>query len=115
MPESASTMVLRSFHIPQDLEDKLRSLAFQLRCPKADLVRHFVAKGLDELTRQSGGGATWSVKEQRWTVTEDGAKRVRKLLESSPAAGANASSSATVAADIERLAPAAVQREAAAK
>lgn len=52
MSEQADTMVLRSFHVPQALDDEMRSLAFALRCSKADLLRFFITNQLRDLKRQ---------------------------------------------------------------
>lgn len=46
MAENADTMVLRSFHLPQSMDDDLRGLAFDLRCSKADVLRFFINVGL---------------------------------------------------------------------
>ena len=54
MAESTRPMVLRSVHLPAELDEQLRSLAFHLRRPKADLIRFFVGDGLQELTRRLG-------------------------------------------------------------
>jgi hypothetical protein len=78
MAEKADTMVLRSFHLPQGMDDELRELAFALRCAKADLLRFFINQGMKSLagwrswdrdvldqfaqTVQAGGGSE-SVKE----------------------------------------------------
>ena len=83
MAEDADTMVLRSFHLPQGMDDQLRGLAFSLRCAKADVLRSFIDQGmrsladrygpdwtswnrevLDEVAREvEAGGAAASVKE----------------------------------------------------
>jgi predicted DNA-binding protein len=49
--ERSDVMVLRSINLPADMDEQLRSLAFQLRRPKADLVRYFINVGLTQLTR----------------------------------------------------------------
>lgn len=50
MAENADTMVLRSFHLPQSMDDQLRELAFGLRCAKADVQRFFIKTGLQVVT-----------------------------------------------------------------
>ena len=42
---AARPMVLRSINLPAEMDEQLRSLAFYLRRPKADLMRHFVRLG----------------------------------------------------------------------
>ena len=54
MAEDADTMVLRSFHLPQGMDDQLRGLAFSLRCAKADVLRFFIDQGMRSLTDQYG-------------------------------------------------------------
>jgi hypothetical protein len=54
MAESADTMVLRSFHMPQGMDDGLRGLAFTLRCAKADLLRFFIDQGMRNLAERYG-------------------------------------------------------------
>jgi predicted DNA-binding protein len=51
MVERSDVMVLRSINLPADMDEQLRSLAFQLRRPKADLVRYFINVGLTQLTQ----------------------------------------------------------------
>lgn len=51
MAERSDVMVLRSINLPADMDEQLRSLAFQLRRPKADLVRYFINVGLTQFTR----------------------------------------------------------------
>ena len=51
MVERSDVMVLRSINLPADMDEQLRSLAFQLRRPKADLMRYFINAGLTQLTR----------------------------------------------------------------
>jgi predicted DNA-binding protein len=51
MVERSDVMVLRSINLPTDMDEQLRSLAFQLRRPKADLVRYFIDVGLTQLSR----------------------------------------------------------------
>ena len=51
MAERSDVMVLRSINLPADMDEQLRTLAFQLRRPKADLVRYFINAGLTQLTR----------------------------------------------------------------
>ena len=51
MVERSDVMVLRSINLPTDMDEQLRSLAFQLRRPKADLVRYFINVGLTQLSR----------------------------------------------------------------
>lgn len=58
MGEDAGTMVLRSFHLPQGMDDQLRGLAFALRCPKADLLRFFIDRGMKGLAQQYGSDWT---------------------------------------------------------
>jgi len=57
MAENADTMVLRSFHLPQGMDDELRGLAFALRCAKADVLRFFIDQGMKNLTERYG--ADW--------------------------------------------------------
>ena len=47
-------MVLRSVHLPPEMDEQLRSLAFAMRLSKADLIRAFVEEGLVALTRDLG-------------------------------------------------------------
>jgi hypothetical protein len=54
MAENADTMVLRSFHLPQSMDDELRGLAFALRCAKADLVRFFIKGWMTSLAERYG-------------------------------------------------------------
>jgi hypothetical protein len=49
MAENTDTMVLRSFHLPQGMDDELRGLAFSLHCAKADLLRFFIDQGMTNL------------------------------------------------------------------
>lgn len=42
---STSRMVLRSLHLPEDTDEALRTVAFQLRLSKADLVRQLIDVG----------------------------------------------------------------------
>lgn len=59
--EDADTMVLRSFHLPQGMDDQLRGLAFSLRCSKADVLRFFIDQGMRSLSDQYGTDWTaWS-------------------------------------------------------
>ena len=54
MAETADTMVLRSFHLPQGMDDELRGLAFSLRCAKADVLRFFIDQGMRSLADRYG-------------------------------------------------------------
>ncbi len=54
MAENADTMVLRSFHLPQGMDDELRGLAFSLRCAKADVLRFFIDQGMRSLADRFG-------------------------------------------------------------
>jgi hypothetical protein len=54
MAENADTMVLRSFHLPQGMDDELRGLAFALRCAKADVLRFFIDQGMKNLAERYG-------------------------------------------------------------
>ena len=47
-------MVLRSVHLPPEMDEQLRSLAFAMRLSKADLIRAFVDKQLGALRRDLG-------------------------------------------------------------
>jgi hypothetical protein len=42
-------MVMRSVYLPEDMDLRLRQVAFALRRPKADLIRAFVSRGLRAL------------------------------------------------------------------
>lgn len=42
---STSRMVLRSIHLPEDTDEALRTVAFQLRLSKADLIRQLIDVG----------------------------------------------------------------------
>lgn len=46
MPESPPVMVLRSFHLPADMDEELRHVAYELRRAKADVLREFLEEGL---------------------------------------------------------------------
>jgi hypothetical protein len=50
----ARPMVLRSLNLPAEMDEQLRNLAFVLRCPKADLIRYFVTRGLTEMIGRLG-------------------------------------------------------------
>ena len=54
MAETNTTMVMRSVYLPPEMDSALRSLAFQLRLSKADLIRAFVASGMKEVQRRLG-------------------------------------------------------------
>ncbi len=49
MAENADAMVLRSFPLPQGMDDDLRELASALGCAKADLLRFFINQGMEYL------------------------------------------------------------------
>jgi predicted DNA-binding protein len=51
---TARSMVLRSVHLPPEMDERLRTLAFSLRVSKADLIRGFVAKELERIEREFG-------------------------------------------------------------
>jgi hypothetical protein len=73
--ESAETMVLRSFHLPQGLDDQLRGLAFTLQCAKADLLRFFITEGMASLKERYGPDwKAWSqdVLEEVAQAVQDG-------------------------------------------
>lgn len=80
MTETNATMVMRSVYLPPEMDSSLRALAFQLRLSKADLIRAFVASGMQSVQRRLGpnpdeaaiaktavalGGAQLSVQEVR--------------------------------------------------
>ena len=44
-----TSMVLRSVHLPPELDEELRAIAFDLRLAKADLIRAFLQHGLDDV------------------------------------------------------------------
>jgi len=46
--------VLRSINLPAELDEGLRTVAFVLRRPKADLMRYFISTGLAQLTQRMG-------------------------------------------------------------
>lgn len=52
---TARSMVLRSVHLPPEMDESLRTLAFGLRVSKADLIRGFVSRGLEWVEREFGG------------------------------------------------------------
>lgn len=54
MANQPAPMVLRSFHLPQDTDDDLRSLAHVLRCSKADLLRFFIDNGMRNIICSHG-------------------------------------------------------------
>jgi predicted DNA-binding protein len=58
MSENPRAMVLRSINVPPEMDEQLRRMAFVLRRPKADLIRHFVSKGLIEMTKRLGPNPT---------------------------------------------------------
>jgi len=60
MPDMVEPMVLRSFHLPQSMEDELRGVAFTLRCSKADLLRYFISRELSQFKQQHGDWRRWS-------------------------------------------------------
>jgi predicted DNA-binding protein len=64
MSENPRPMVLRSINVPPEMDEQLRRMAFVLRRPKADLIRHFVSKGLIEMTKQLGSNPTDDAIEQ---------------------------------------------------
>ncbi|SDZ70664.1 hypothetical protein SAMN05518854_11515 [Variovorax sp. YR266] len=71
MADNADTMVLRSFHLPQRMDDQLRGLAFSLRCAKADVLRFFIDQGLKNLADQHGSDwMSWDADVLR-TVAKD--------------------------------------------
>ena len=43
-------MVLRSIYLPEAVDDELRAVAFSHRRSKGDLIREFIAAGLQEMT-----------------------------------------------------------------
>jgi hypothetical protein len=49
MPIPTSPMVMRSVYLPEDMDLRLRQVAFTLRRSKADIIRAFVSRGLREL------------------------------------------------------------------
>lgn len=51
---STNPFVLRSVHFPPELDDELRQLAFDLRRPKADLIRSFIGAGLVRFKEETG-------------------------------------------------------------
>ncbi|MFM0282368.1 hypothetical protein P0D75_30605 [Paraburkholderia sediminicola] len=53
--ENTSRMVLRSVHLPMEMDDQLRILAFRLGISKADLIRKFVEDGLQVVQRRLAG------------------------------------------------------------
>lgn len=59
MVENSDTMVLRSFHLPQGMDDELRGLAFTLRCAKADVQRFFIDQGMKDLAERYGDWRSW--------------------------------------------------------
>jgi hypothetical protein len=54
MADANASMVMRSVYLPPDMDEALRNLAFQLRLSKADLIRAFVAGGLNDVVRRLG-------------------------------------------------------------
>jgi hypothetical protein len=54
--ETQGAMVLRSVHLPPEMDEALRTLAFELRLSKADLIRKFVSAGLASLQQQREQG-----------------------------------------------------------
>jgi hypothetical protein len=94
-------MVMRSLHMPRELEDRLKSLAFQLGCPKADLMRHFVERGLASLVARHG--AEWDADEHRWRLAERGAEMIRDEMRGAPIAPVNRQVGDAMAADLARL------------
>ncbi len=54
--ETHGAMVLRAVHLPPEMDEELRTLAFDLRLSKADLIRQFVRAGLANLQQQRGLG-----------------------------------------------------------
>jgi Ribbon-helix-helix protein, copG family len=54
MAATKPSMVMRSVYLPPDMDEALRNLAFQLRLSKADLIRAFVAGGLNNAVRSLG-------------------------------------------------------------
>ncbi len=60
----SKAMVLRSVHLPPEMDDRLRSLAFVLRCSKADLIRNFVGRGLTDMAQRLGPMPSEQTREQ---------------------------------------------------
>jgi hypothetical protein len=54
MADANPSMVMRSVYLPPDMDESLRNLAFQLRLTKADLIRAFVAAGLNNVVGSLG-------------------------------------------------------------
>jgi len=54
MADTNPSMVMRSVYLPPDMDEALRNLAFQLRLSKADLIRAFVAGGLNNVVLSLG-------------------------------------------------------------
>lgn len=54
MADRARPMVLRSVNLPPEMDDELRTMAFALRCPKADLIRFFIDRGMKAMVERLG-------------------------------------------------------------
>jgi hypothetical protein len=91
--ENADTMVLRSFHLPQGMDDQLRGLAFALRCAKADLLRFFITEGMTRL--KESYGPDW------WAWSDDDLAEVAQAVQ---AGGASESVKDALLRDIARIA-----------
>lgn len=71
MADNTEAMILRSYHLPQSMDDDLRGIAFALRCSKADLVRFSVHEGLKILRNRFGDDWTYWSKEDRAAALDD--------------------------------------------
>ena len=46
MAEISNSMVMRTIHLPLEVDEALRSIGFYEKCAKSALIRHFVYRGL---------------------------------------------------------------------
>jgi hypothetical protein len=90
--ENTDTMVLRSFHLPQSMDDQLRELAFALRCAKADLQRFFISTGLQVVAELYG---------RDWRYWDDDV--LDRLAEAVQARGGSESVKEGIRRDIARM------------
>lgn len=82
MADETRPMVLQSISLPPELDDQLRAVAFALSLRKSDLVRLFVANGLNGLVKHLSSASKSEEEIQR--IRNDFLARLAEIDRSYP-------------------------------
>ena len=82
MADETRPMVLQSISLPPELDDQLRAVAFALSLRKSDLVRLFVANGLNGLVKRLSSAS--KSEEQIQSIRNDFLARLAEIDRSYP-------------------------------